>query len=270
VQALADINLRIDQGEFVAIQGSSGSGKSTLLNILGILDSADSGQYTLETHPIGNLSATDAARYRNRFIGFVFQSFNLIHHKSALDNVALPLYYQRIARRKRNKIAMEYLDRVGLLDRATHKPSELSGGQSQRVAIARALITQPALLLADEPTGALDTQTSAQIMQIFKEVNTDGMTVVLVTHEPAIAQQASRSIQLRDGRIIADESIVVNTRSNTERTDNESADQYLADNRDALLPEYDRANSKDPTQEPFSRGKYQEFSGDEFRGDKKQ
>ena len=142
VRALADITLRIDQGEFVAIQGSSGSGKSTLLNILGILDTADSGQYTLEAHPIENLSATDAARYRNRFIGFVFQSFNLIHHKSALDNVALPLYYQRIARRKRNKIAMEYLDRVGLLDRASHKPAELSGGQSQRVAICL-LYTSP-------------------------------------------------------------------------------------------------------------------------------
>ena len=204
VHALTDISLRICQGEFVAIQGSSGSGKSTLLNILGILDTPDSGAYTLDDHPIKNLSASDAARYRNRFIGFVFQSFNLIHHKSALENVALPLYYQRISRKKRNRTAMEYLERVGLADRADHKPAELSGGQSQRVAIARALITEPALLLADEPTGALDTQTSEQIMQIFREVNAQGMTVILVTHEPDIAEQANRSIVLRDGDIISD------------------------------------------------------------------
>ena len=204
VHALTDISLRISQGEFVAIQGSSGSGKSTLLNILGILDTPDSGAYTLDDHPIKNLSASDAARYRNRFIGFVFQSFNLIHHKSALENVALPLYYQRISRKKRNRTAMEYLERVGLADRADHKPAELSGGQSQRVAIARALITEPALLLADEPTGALDTQTSEQIMQIFREVNGQGMTVILVTHEPDIAEQANRSIVLRDGDIISD------------------------------------------------------------------
>ena len=174
------------------------------MNILGILDTPDSGAYTLDDHPIKNLSASDAARYRNRFIGFVFQSFNLIHHKSALENVALPLYYQRISRKKRNRTAMEYLERVGLADRADHKPAELSGGQSQRVAIARALITEPALLLADEPTGALDTQTSEQIMQIFREVNTQGMTVILVTHEPDIAEQANRSIVLRDGDIISD------------------------------------------------------------------
>ena len=204
VHALAGIDLTIGQGEFVAIQGSSGSGKSTLLNILGILDTPDSGHYTLDGHSIDNLSDSDAARYRNRFIGFVFQSFNLIHHKSALDNIALPLYYQRTSRKKRNRIAMEYLQRVGLAERADHKPSELSGGQSQRVAIARALITQPALLLADEPTGALDTQTSEQIMQLFKQVNAEGMTVVLVTHEPDIAAQAHRSIILRDGDIVAD------------------------------------------------------------------
>ena len=204
VHALTDISLRIGQGEFVAIQGASGSGKSTLLNILGILDTPDSGAYTLDDHPIKNLSASDAARYRNRFIGFVFQSFNLIHYKSALENVALPLYYQRISRKKRNRTAMEYLERVGLADRADHKPAELSGGQSQRVAIARALITEPALLLADEPTGALDTQTSEQIMQIFREVNAQGMTVILVTHEPDIAEQANRSIVLRDGDIISD------------------------------------------------------------------
>ena len=207
VHALADINLQIEQSEFVAIQGSSGSGKSTLLNILGILDTPDNGTYTLDGHPIVNLSDTEAARYRNRFIGFVFQSFNLIHHKSALENVALPLYYQRVSRKKRSKIAMEYLERVGLADRADHKPSELSGGQSQRVAIARALITEPALLLADEPTGALDTQTSEQIMQMFREVNAQGMTVVLVTHEPDIAAQSNRSIVLRDGDVISDQSL---------------------------------------------------------------
>ena len=254
VQALVDINLHIDQGEFVAIQGSSGSGKSTLLNILGILDTADRGRYTLESHPIANLSATEAARYRNRFIGFVFQSFNLIHHKSALENVALPLYYQRIARRKRNKIAMEYLDRVGLPDRASHKPSELSGGQSQRVAIARALITQPALLLADEPTGALDTQTSAQIMQIFRQVNDDGMTVILVTHEPEIAQQTRRSIQLRDGRIIADDHM----------TDISGADGYEQNNDVS-----DGSVNSDREQKSGYMSKYEEFSGDEFVGDRK-
>ena len=268
VQALVDINLRIAQGEFVAIQGSSGSGKSTLLNILGILDTPDSGHYTLETHPIANLSATDAARYRNRFIGFVFQSFNLIHHKSALENVALPLYYQRVSRKKRNKTAMEYLDRVGLLDRASHKPSELSGGQSQRVAIARALITQPSLLLADEPTGALDTQTSAQIMQIFKEVNDDGMTVVLVTHEPAIAQQTQRSIQLRDGRMIADEAFPGASAGRAPVDDVQVNDAPVVDNR---VPGYvtdDPVNNNldEATRNP---GKYQEFSGNEFGGDRK-
>jgi len=205
VHALSDVSLNIGRGEFVAIQGSSGSGKSTLLNILGILDTPDSGAYTLDDHAIKNLSNSEAARYRNRFIGFVFQSFNLIHHKSALENVALPLYYQKVSRKKRNNMAMEYLERVGLADRADHKPSELSGGQSQRVAIARALITQPALLLADEPTGALDTSTSEQIMQIFREVNADGMTVIVVTHEPDIAAQAERSIVLRDGDIVSDQ-----------------------------------------------------------------
>lgn len=204
VHALNDVSLNIAQGEFVAIQGSSGSGKSTLLNILGILDTPDAGNYTLDGRAIENLTATDAARYRNRFIGFVFQSFNLIHHKSALENVALPLYYQKVARKKRNRIALEYLQQVGLEERADHKPSELSGGQSQRVAIARALIAQPALLLADEPTGALDTRTSEQIMQIFRQVNSQGMTVVLVTHEPDIAAQAQRSIILRDGDIVSD------------------------------------------------------------------
>jgi len=205
VHALADINVEVGSGDFVAIQGSSGSGKSTLLNILGILDTPDTGSYVLNDHPIVNLSAKQAAHYRNQFIGFVFQSFNLIHHKSALENVALPLYYQKVSRKKRNLIAQEYLEKVGLQDRASHRPSELSGGQSQRVAIARALITQPALLLADEPTGALDSQTSEQIMHILKDVNAQGMTVVLVTHEKDIARQARRAIYLRDGVIISDE-----------------------------------------------------------------
>ena len=205
VQALDCIALTIQRGEFVAVQGSSGSGKSTLLNILGILDSADSGSYTLDDTAMDNLSHRQAAQYRNQFIGFVFQTFNLIHHKSAVENVALPLYYQGVARRKRNAVAMQYLERVGLLDRASHRPSELSGGQSQRVAIARALITQPALILADEPTGALDSQTSEQIMQLFKEVNREGRTVLMVTHEEDIARQTQRVIQMRDGAVISDE-----------------------------------------------------------------
>lgn len=205
VEALKGIDLDIESGDFVAVQGSSGSGKSTLLNILGILDSPDSGTYTLDGASLDNLSQKQAARYRNRFVGFVFQSFNLIHHKSAVENIALPLYYQGVARRQRNTMALEYLDRVGLRDRAEHRPSELSGGQSQRVAIARALITQPSLLLADEPTGALDTQTSEQIMQIFREVNQQGMTVLIVTHEEEIAAQTRRIIHLRDGDVLSDE-----------------------------------------------------------------
>ena len=205
VQALDRVVLTIHSGEFVAVQGSSGSGKSTLLNILGILDSADSGSYTLNDTAMNNLSHRQAAQYRNQFIGFVFQTFNLIHHKSAVENVALPLYYQGVARRKRNTIAMQYLERVGLADRASHKPSELSGGQSQRVAIARALITRPALILADEPTGALDSHTSEQIMQLFKDVNREGRTVLMVTHEEDIARQTQRVIHMRDGVVISDE-----------------------------------------------------------------
>ncbi|OED38214.1 macrolide ABC transporter ATP-binding protein [Chromatiales bacterium (ex Bugula neritina AB1)] len=205
VRALDGIDLTVEKGEFLAVQGSSGSGKSTLLNILGILDSFDSGTYTLDNTSMSNLSQLQAAHYRNRLIGFVFQSFNLIHHKTAVENVALPLYYQGIARRKRNTIAMEYLERVGLAERAQHKPAELSGGQSQRVAIARALITRPSLLLADEPTGALDTETSEQIMAMFKAVNDEGMTVVVVTHEAEVAAQTHRIINVRDGRILSDE-----------------------------------------------------------------
>ncbi len=205
VEALKGISLSIESGDFVSVQGSSGSGKSTLLNILGILDSYDSGSYTLNGTAIRDLTQKQAAHYRNRFIGFVFQSFNLINHKSAVENVALPLYYQGVPRRERNQLAMDYLDRVGLAGRAEHKPAELSGGQAQRVAVARALITKPALLLADEPTGALDSETSAQIMQLFRDVNGEGVTVLIVTHEEDIAAQTRRTVQLRDGDIARDE-----------------------------------------------------------------
>jgi putative ABC transport system ATP-binding protein len=202
IHALQDINVQIEQGEFVAIQGSSGSGKSSLLNILGILDSFDSGAYYLEDKLIADLSEHEAARYRNRYIGFVFQSFHLLPFKTAVENVALPLYYQKVPRRQRNKIALEYLDRMGLKDRANHLPSELSGGQAQRVAIARALIAKPSLILADEPTGALDTATSRQIMDIFKEIHADGVTIIIVTHEDDVAENAQRIIYMRDGRAV--------------------------------------------------------------------
>jgi len=201
VHALQDIDVQIEQGEFVAIQGSSGSGKSTLLNVLGILDSYDSGSYYLEDKLIAALSEHEAARYRNRYIGFVFQSFNLLPFKTAVENVALPLYYQKVPRRKRNKIALEYLDRMGLKERADHLPSELSGGQAQRVAIARALIAKPSLILADEPTGALDTTTSQQIMDVFSDIHSDGVTVIIVTHEDDIAQKAQRVLYMKDGHM---------------------------------------------------------------------
>jgi putative ABC transport system ATP-binding protein len=205
LHVLKDVNLHIAEGEMVAIMGSSGSGKSTLLNILGILDDYDAGAYWLGDTLIRNLNERKAAEYRNRFLGFVFQSFNLLAFKTAVENVALPLYYQGVPRRKRNRIALEYLERVGLADRADHTPSELSGGQKQRVAIARALISQPRLILADEPTGALDSETSHQIMELLKEVNESGITVILVTHEHDIAEMANRTIRLHDGRV-ADES----------------------------------------------------------------
>ena len=202
LHVLKGVDLDIEKGEFVSIMGASGSGKSTLLNILGILDNYDSGEYTLNNVLIKNLSERKAAEYRNKMIGFIFQSFNLIQFKTAVENVELPLYYQGVGRRKRHTMAMEYLDRLGLKEWAEHYPNEMSGGQKQRVAIARALITQPQIILADEPTGALDSKTSREVMQLLKDLNKEeGITIVVVTHESGVANETNKIIHIKDGVI---------------------------------------------------------------------
>jgi putative ABC transport system ATP-binding protein len=207
LHVLKGLNFTVEEGELVAIMGSSGSGKSTLLNILGMLDNYDDGSYTLGDVLIKKMDETKAAKYRNKFLGFVFQSFNLINYKNALENVVLPLYYQGVSRKEREEKALKYLDDVGLKEWANHLPTELSGGQKQRVAIARAMVSEPKVLLADEPTGALDSKTSKEVMDLIQKINKAGKTILVVTHEEDIAQMCSRIVRLKDGVIVEDKKI---------------------------------------------------------------